>query len=159
MRGYSRKDNPKLNFIEKCDGPCYWKPIPEFLASPDKWKWECVNCGNERSTRPKMCSPHITSRELEEMIDSSCRVADTVIEDNQSVYGELWLMRSALWVYWPYRIHCVYHIFQGAPFIMLFSYCINETEDWQPIPDTSSYRQLLTEADIARSQRNPKVTI
>lgn len=140
-------------------GTHFWRPLTDLSKSPDDWQWTCSNCGVVMGGRPSIMTPHINLSELESMVDSSCRVADKVIEDNQSVYGELWLMRSALWHYWPFKVHCIYHVFQGSPFIMLFRYKENGTQAWLPLNDTDSYKRLLKEADILRQQLNPKVTV
>lgn len=131
----------------------FWRPIVELTLHPNQWQWTCSNCGIVVGQAPAKMSPHITLKELEEMVDSSCRVADQVIEDDQSVRGELWMMRSALWMYWPYKFHCIYHVLSGNPLILLFSHSI-DGRSWKPIPDTDTYRSLLIEADKKRLAAN-----
>lgn len=131
----------------------FWKPLPEIAIHHSQWKWACANCGYTIEKAPAVAVPFISKKELELMVDSSLRVADQVVEDNQTVQGELWIMRSALWMYWPYKIHCIYHILQGNPFIMLFRY-VSDGRDWKPLNDTDSYRQLLLKADKMRLEHN-----
>jgi len=108
---------------------------------------------------PDAAVPNITLKELEEMVDSSCRNADKVQEDDQSVYGELWLMRSALWHYWPFDFHIVYHVFHGSAFVMLFRYRRSDAVFWEPVSDTDTYQRMLVFADQQRQQINPKTTV
>lgn len=137
----------------------FWRPVVDITRDPSLWEWTCSSCGFTTNTTPATAIPRITLRELENMVDSSCRMADKVVEDNQTVHGELWLMRSALWVYWPFNFHCVYHILKGVPFIMLFRYKLVKTDAsleglWLPMNDTATYRSRLIDADKIRTHRN-----
>lgn len=132
----------------------FWRPITDITKCPSEWQWTCAKCGVVVDRAPANTVPNITLKELEEMVDSSCRVADKVIEDDQTVQGELWLMRSTLWLYWPYKFHCIYHVLKGSPFILLFRWtCYDKI--WHPINDTDSYRKLLVDADKWRLSVTP----
>lgn len=100
----------------------------------------------------------MSTRELEAMVDSSLRVADKVVTDDQSLRGELWTMRNAIWTYWPFQFQIVYHLLGGEPFTMLFHYRNSLISGlwttWKQIRETKDYQKLLTEADIARVARS-----
>lgn len=94
--------------------------------------------------------------ELEALLDSSLRLADKVNFDDQSVKGECWLMRNALWVYRPLKIQLSYHVVNGIPSIILFQYKILDLKpdiNWISIVDTNAYRSLLQSADVWRRQQ------
>lgn len=134
-------------------GDHFWRPITDIAKDPSEWPWTCANCNVVVDRAPANTTPSITLKELETMVDTSCRVADEVIEDNQKVEGELWIMRSALWLYWPYKFHCVYHVLKGNPLVMLFRWTADDVS-WKPINDTSNYRELLVDADKRRLSAN-----
>jgi len=70
------------------------------------------------------------------------------VEDNQSLQGEIWLMRNARWEYLPFRFQVVYHVIKGGLFVVLFRYSPLVGKDtWLNIPDTDQYRDILTTAD------------
>lgn len=146
---------------EECD-PHLWRVITEIDTPPDKWQWTCVSCNKVVDDAPEGVTPQIGLRELEEMVDSSVRVADKVIEDDQSVKGELWIMRSALWIYYPFEFHIVYHVFHGAPFVLFFRYKFQKVyanSRWEDLRDTKAYRKCLVYADSVRSKLDPKVIV
>jgi len=137
-----------------CNSPAdhYWRPIKVNNVPPEKWFWGCTKC-SFKTLQIKYSVPGISLKDLERMVDDSLRIADNVIEDNQSLRGELWLMRNAIWEYWPYRFQILYHVYHGDAFIMMFSWKCHEwsnDEEWASISTTKDYRTLLNRADICR---------
>jgi hypothetical protein len=95
----------------------------------------------------------INLKDLEKMVDSSLSVADSVIIDDQSVKGELWLYRNAVWVYHPYTIQIVYHVYNGEPTVIIFKSKLECSDKWEKLVDTDSYRKLLNKAESWRRRQ------
>lgn len=128
----------------------FWRPITDLAKNPTDWQWTCVNCTLVVGRMPGGVAPQISQKDLESMIDSSLKLADKVFEDDQSVKGELWTMRSCRWLYYPYRFHVVYHVCDGVPFVMLFRFQKHSDRSWGSVVDTETYRQILRDADAIR---------
>lgn len=164
MSGYVPKSQRKIRiYTKEADSKCkdddhFWRPITELGTPTSAWSWICANCEATRPTAPSMARSSITLAELDTMIDTSLKVADHVEMDDQSVFGELWIMRSALWHYHPFKIHCIYHVLDSIPFVLLFRYNRSDN-NWLALNDTQSYRELLVRADMWRQQTNPKITV
>lgn len=94
-------------------------------------------------------SPQITLKELEDLIDSSLRVADDVKSGDDVVKGELSYIRDVRWLYLPYRFRAAYRVLEGQLSIMFFQYQ-RAGGRWQSLKSTDHYKQVLREADVAR---------
>jgi hypothetical protein len=105
----------------------------------------------------------IDLKALELMVDTSLRQADKVVVDDQSVKGELWLMRNARWIYVPLEFQILYHVQKGVPFVVLFKYTNHPhgwlSTKWRTVPDTETYRKLLKKADSERSKGNVPIPL
>lgn len=88
--------------------------------------------------------------ELERMVDDSLRIADQVMMDDQSLYGEIYLMRNAIWVYRPYVFQICYTVKNGEPLVLTFQYSPEAPKLWKSLADTDQYRKVLKEADVWR---------
>ena len=126
----------------------FWepKPVPGVVVSD--WDWFCTWCKETSHSAPTGVTSRIKLRDLEALVDSSLRIADRVMSDDQSVKGELWLMRHANWTYLPFSFNIVYHVLQGEVFVVLFTYEAKVPGKVpKPIPDTDTYRKLIVAAD------------
>lgn len=92
----------------------------------------------------------IALAELERMVDDSLRIADKVFSDDQSLFGEIYTMRNALWLYRPYAFQIVYTIKNGEALVLQFQYSPEVPKSWKPLQDTASYRRVLMEAEMWR---------
>jgi hypothetical protein len=119
-------------------------------------KWLCVHCKDPMPPLPKGGNPGlpIRLRDLDAMVESSIRLADSVLDDKQSIKGEKWYMRQVLWLYRPYILQIAYHVEQDKPEVLLFSYMMEpqtageaSSDIWHPLVDTEAYRKLLRQAD------------
>lgn len=98
--------------------------------------------------------PHIDTKALEHMVDSSLRYSDNVIADDQSIKGEKWIYRHAHWRYVPYEFEIGYHINDSKVEVVFFHqrWVWPNIEEWKPIATTAEYRELLFQADRVRKQ-------
>lgn len=119
----------------------------------DRGKWICSKCVEPMPGNP---GTRIALKALEEMVDSSLRLADQILTDDQSVRGELWWMRQAMWLYRPYIFQLVYHVEKDKPEVLLFSHMMEPPviDNWHSIIDTDSYRKLLRKADQWRREQS-----
>lgn len=138
------------------DGHC-WQPIVSPTQPSRAWFWRCVDCNLTVSSKPNGIPGYISLKDLEAMVDSSLRLSDYVIVDDQSVKGELWIMRNSHWVYVPLEFQILYHVFGGDPFVVLFRY--KEAGVWRNVIDTALYKVLLMRADELRAKLDPKLYI
>lgn len=130
------------------DGIHIWMPMPDVSKPSDQWSWSCKGCRWWAAVRPASVTPFISKKVMEDMVDSSLKVADRVFEDDQSLKGELWLMRNARWKYKPYQFQVVYHVICGGMFVVLFRYSLLKGQmAWLNITDTDTYREVLLSAD------------
>lgn len=138
----------------------YWRPVTDFGTDPGQWHWTCVSCHYTVDRRPPDADQLISLRDLEAMVDSSLRLADRVVIDDQSVKGDLWLMRHAEWDYQPYSFKILYHIFRGEPFVVLFRWTAIPSgpwSRWHNLNDTDSYRIKLQQADSERIKDSTRI--
>lgn len=127
-----------------------WHPIVILGRDAKTWRWQCAKCPIVTDTAPQGLDPNISKEYMERLVDTSLKIADEVVEDNQNLKGEFWLMRNSLWIYRPFKFNTVYHILHGHLFVILFRYQRQGLSTWQSIRDTDSYRSLIVEADAWR---------
>lgn len=124
-----------------------WHPIVQVGVDPSQWKWQCSRCPAVSASAPVGLAQHISRADLEAMVDSSLRLADQVWLDDQSVKGDMWVMRACCWVYRPYEFEMTYHLMGEVPFIVLFRYRNMLSPVWCNLHETDEYRQILIDAD------------
>ncbi len=101
---------------------------------------------------PMVPGPRVETKTFEALVDSSLRIADRVDSDEQSLKGELWLMRGCRWLYKPFRFRLGYHVLEGVLEIVYFQGQRLQPNkgQWFSVRTTDEYRQILKDADIWR---------